>query len=299
MPTKLKAKDPKDASASKPKILIFGSYGVSKTWGALSFPKCYYIDTEGGAKEAEYTDRLKESGGVYLGPEDGSNSLAEITEQVKALVQEYHEYETLVIDSITKPWANEILLEGVRIEAAGNKNEFGIDKKPAIKHVKRLLSWIEKLDMNVILIAREKALWKDSKQVGVVADFWDSLNYELSMILNIVKRADERMAIVSKSRIRAFPDGDVFHWSRTAEVTDKTAVNEFVKRMGNRILTPPVYVAPATIEQVEEIDRLLSIIRIEDTEIQKWKLKANADSFSEFNTDQAAGIIAFLTKKLQ
>ena len=47
--SKLKAKDPVNAEPSKPKMLIFGKPGVGKTWGALDFPSCYYIDTEGGA----------------------------------------------------------------------------------------------------------------------------------------------------------------------------------------------------------------------------------------------------------
>src|SRR5664280_1663930 len=70
--TKLKAKDPKTTEPSKPKILIFGKPGVGKTWFSLDFPSVYYIDTEGGADLAHYTAKLIKSGGVYMGPEDGS-----------------------------------------------------------------------------------------------------------------------------------------------------------------------------------------------------------------------------------
>ena len=44
--SKLKAKDPKDVSPGKSKIMIFSRSGVGKTWFALDFPKPYYIDTE-------------------------------------------------------------------------------------------------------------------------------------------------------------------------------------------------------------------------------------------------------------
>ena len=67
--SKLRAVDPKAASPSKPKILIFGKPGVGKTWTSLDFPSVYYIDTEGGADLNHYTDKLKKAGGVYFGPD--------------------------------------------------------------------------------------------------------------------------------------------------------------------------------------------------------------------------------------
>lgn len=85
--TKLKAKDPKAAEPRKPQLVIFGPAGVGKTWFALSFPSVYYIDTEGGASRSHYMDRLKASGGMYLGPEDGANDFELIISQVKALRQ--------------------------------------------------------------------------------------------------------------------------------------------------------------------------------------------------------------------
>jgi hypothetical protein len=65
--SKLKAVAPKAAEPSKPKMLIFGKPGVGKTWTSLDFPNVYYVDTEGGADLAHYTDKLEKSGGVYFG----------------------------------------------------------------------------------------------------------------------------------------------------------------------------------------------------------------------------------------
>ena len=76
--SRLKAVAPKAAEPSKPKVLIFGKPGVGKTWQALDFPSVYYIDTEGGADLAHYTDKLERSGGVYRarllqgGPDQGA-----------------------------------------------------------------------------------------------------------------------------------------------------------------------------------------------------------------------------------
>ena len=90
--SRLKAVTPKAAEPSKPKVLIFGKPGVGKTFGALDFPSVYYIDTEGGADLAHYTDKLEKSGGMYLGPEQGNLSFETVMEQVQALATEQHHY---------------------------------------------------------------------------------------------------------------------------------------------------------------------------------------------------------------
>src|SRR4051812_44887619 len=100
--SKLKAKDPQTAEPSKPKILIFGKPGVGKTWTSIDFPSCYYIDTEGGADLAHYTEKLKKAGGVYMGPEDGSLDFPTVIEQFQALASEKHEFKTVIVDSISK-----------------------------------------------------------------------------------------------------------------------------------------------------------------------------------------------------
>lgn len=297
--SKLKAKDPTLAQPARPKILIFGSYGVSKTWGALSFPNAYFIDTEGGANLEQYTKRLKASGGHYMGPEDGANDLKELIEQVSALATEKHAYKTLIIDSITKPYMDEILKEGVRLEKAGIKNEFGRDKKPAIALMKRLISWVDKLDMNVIFIAREKVKWNNGQQTGFEADIYEQLNYELHLVLRISKEKDARIAEVTKTRLLGFPDSDVFTWSASNSVKETTARDEFIKRMGDGIMNDAKPVELASTEQVAEIERILGIVKVEQSDIEKVLERAKAESWSELTKEQADNTITWLKKKLK
>jgi len=292
----LKAKDPTAAVQSRPKIVIFGSYGVSKTWGALGFPNVYYIDTEGGANQPEYTARLKQSGGVYMGPEDGASNFANIIEEVKSLATVKHPYKTLIIDSITKPYMTEITKEAERL---GDKNGFGADKKPAIQLVKRLTMWLDKLDMNVILIAHEKIKWLNGEQAGFEADIYEKLNYDLHLVLRITKQGARRSAKVDKTRIRAFPDADTFVWTESNSVDDTTARDEFIKRMGaEAVMGESKPIVLATPEQVAEIERLLSLVKIPEADIDKWKTKCAAETFAEFNTEQAAWVIKTLNAKL-
>jgi hypothetical protein len=290
--SKLKAHDPKTAKQSKPKILVYGRPKVGKTWTALTFPNSYYIDTEGGANLQHYTDRLKSSNGVYMGIEDGANDFGEIIDQVKALATEKHSYKTLIIDSITKVFNTSIAKESERL---GDKNAYGADKKPAVSSMRRLINWIEKIDMNVILISHEKALWGiDSKgdraELGTTFDCLDKLEYELHLILQIQKRGASRVAVVKASRLTGFPETESFPWN----------YYDFAERYGKDIVEREVNpIQLASTEDIEEVKRLLGIIKVSDEEITKGFAKAQVDSWEEMTTEQINVWIKYLNSKLK
>ena len=294
--SKLKAKSPKEAIPSKPKILAFGSYGTSKTWGALSFPNAYFIDTEGGANLEQYTDRLVASGGQYMGPEDGACDLKEIIEQVKALATEKHKFKTLIIDSITEPFHRCITEEAIRL---GDKNGFGADKKPAVRLIRLLTNWLKKLDMNVIIVAREKAKWASEKQIGWDADVHEDVSYDLNLVLRISKEKEARIATVTKTRLHQFPDGDTFAWSGSSSTTDTTALDEFVKRLGKGIMDAAKPMVLADKEQVDEINRLLEIVKLPEGSADKVLKQAEAEDWSELTEEQAIATITWLKGKLK
>lgn len=289
--SRLRAVAPKAADPSKPKVLIYGKPGVGKTWQALDFPSVYYIDTEGGADLAHYTDKLERSGGVYLGPDQGSLDFATVLEQVQALATERHHFRTLVIDSISKLYTLEITREGERL---GDKNAFGADKKPAVAYMRRLVSWLVRLDMNVILIAHEKPLWgQDAKgeraEVGVTFDCWDKLEYELHLALNIQKRGQSRVARVTKSRLQGFPDGDTFPWT----------YETFAERYGRDVIEKEAApVAIATPEQVAELNRLLEVVKMPDGWLPAVLTRANVERLDDMEADKVEKLIAVVKEKL-
>lgn len=290
--SKLKAKPPGETPPGKTKLLIFGPSGVGKTWFGLSFPKPYYMDTEGGADLAHYQERLKAAGGVYMGPGDGTLDFATVLEEIKTLATERHEYETLIIDSITKLYQTCIAQESDKL---GEKDAFGASKKPAIAWMRRLVAWLSRLDMNVVLIAHETSEWgKDDKtgqrvEIGKMADVWDKLIYELHLTLQCAKRGPKRVAVIRKSRLLGFPETENF----------ALEYDEFATRYGKDFIeakSQPIVLASA--EQVTEIKRLLEAVRVSDDEITKLLTKAGAEDFAELNEQQAASTIAWLTKKI-
>jgi hypothetical protein len=289
--SRLRAKDPKAAEPSKPKVLIYGKPGVGKTWTAIDFPGVYYVDTEGGADLDHYTDKLKNAGGVYMGPSDGACDFSVVIEQIKALATERHPHRTVVVDSISKLFNTAVAIEAERL---GDKNAFGADKKPAIASMRQLVSWLQKLDMNVILIAHEKAEWGQNEkgervEIGQTFDCWEKLEYELHLALRIVKQGKSRKAFIRKSRLVGFPEAESFAW----------AYNEFADRYGREIIEGAVkQITLATPEQIADIQRLLGAVKVDDDFVQKCFAKAGAQAWSELEADQIEKVISFLKGRI-
>lgn len=288
-PSRLKAIDPKAAEPSKPKVLIFGQPGVGKTWTSLDFPSVYYIDTESGADLNHYTDKLLASGGRYFGKKQGSQDFDSVIEQVEALATEEHAYKTLVIDSISKLYN---IAAANAAEAGGD--DYGRDKKEANKPTRRLLNWLNRVDMNVILIAHEKALWggsgEDRKVIGETFDCYDKLAYELHLNLQITKQGTARKAKVKKSRLTGFPDADIFDWSYA----------EFSARYGKDIIerasTPIILATP---EQVAETKRLVDLLKISEEDTAKAFTKYGVNGFEEMDTETIEKVLTSLRAKLK
>lgn len=281
---KLKGTDPKAAKPSRPKILIFGKPGVGKTWQSIEFPTVYYVDTEGGANRDHYTDKLKKAAGRYFGPEHGSQDFDAVIEEVITLAQTQHPFKTLVIDSFSK-------LYGLRAAEAAEKggDDFGRDKKEANKPTRKLLRWMDKIDMNVILICHEKDKWQNGEVAGQTFDGWDKLEYELDLCLQIVKQGASRKARVVKSRLQEFPDTTVFDWT----------YSEFAKRYGRDVIeAASVPIIPATEDQVTKLRTLIELLRVDAETTEKWKDKAGVETFAEMDSDMIEKCIAFLTAKL-
>lgn len=287
--SKLKAVQPKTTEPKKPKILLYGKPGVGKTFTTLEFPGCFFIDTEAGANLDHYQDKLKASGGVYMGPEQGSLDFQTVIEQIQALGTEEHDYKTIVIDSVSKLFNTAIAIEAERL---GDKNAFGADKKPAVAYMRRLVNWFSRVDMNVILISHEKPEWGigpkgDRVEIGSTFDCWDKLEYELDLCLNIVKAGPSRTARVRKSRLEHFPDASAFPWSY-ADFSEKYGKEVIEKKSQNLVLATP--------EQLAEMKSLMETVRLPDGQEGKWLAASQVSGWDEMATDRIARAIDHIKK---
>ena len=290
--SKLKARKPEAVNPGKIKMLTYGKSGVGKTWLSMDFPATYYIDCEGGARLAHYQRKLDESGGAYFGVEDGALDFDAVTLQIEALATEQHDYKTLAIGSITKLYQNAIAAEQQKL---GDKDGFGASKKPAIAGMRRLILWIHRLDMNVLMEAHEVTEWGlnpktgQREETGNMPDVWDKLIYELDLTLRIEKRGPQRVCVVRKSRLTGFPESESFPCEYPA----------FGERYGKDFLEAiPQAIILATPEQVLEINRLLSVVQVSSEQIDKLLQKAGASTIAELSLEQAQNTVDWLKKKV-
>lgn len=298
MASKLKARAPEEVKPGRIKGMLFGRGGAGKTWLALSFPTVYYIDTEGGADLPQYVERLRAAGGVYLGKRDGSSDPALVLDQVRALATEDHKYRTLVIDSISKLQGT---MQAQEEERLGDANAFGAHKKPAIAWQRQLITWLDRLDMNVWLVCHEMSQWegkgKDRYESGKIPDAWEKWQYELHLLLQVLAIGpDQREAVVHKTRLMGFPLFSRFYLQQNGK---DVAYDEFTKRYSKDVIeaaAKPVVLANA--EQIKQIRELLEVLSVTDEEKKKWFDKAGVSTLEELTQDQAGAVLTYLQKKL-
>lgn len=286
MARQLKARKPDAGQITRPKVLIFGPPNVGKTWVALDFPHVYYIDTEGGASLPKYQSKLKAANGVYFGKEEGSQDFATVIAEIQTLATVKHDFLTLVIDSFSKLYNMAAAIAELRVG-----NAYAADKKEAQKPTRQLLMWLERLDMNVVLICHAKEKWarqgNNLYSEGLTFDGWEKMEYDLHLCLQITR---EGQAQVHKTRLDGFPRDAQFPWS----------FSEFEKRAGEAIMLRPAKpVTLASVEDVREVQRLLGIVKLEEDWEAKVFNKAGVTSWEEMDSEKITSCIKMLDKMVR
>lgn len=286
----LKAKQPVEVKPSKPKMLISGDSGVGKTFFALDFPKPYLFDTEAGATREQYQNKLKASGGVYFGKEEGSQDFGTVIAETKALCTEKHPYKTAIYDSFTYLY----MLEAA-IAEADKGSDFGRDKKMANIPTRQLISTLEKLDMNVILICHSKDKWERKTQggkeqiinVGSTFDGYDKLEYILDLWIEILKGGKTFM--VRKSRITSLVQGNSYplSYDKFAELYGKTVLEQ-----------ESIPVVMANSAQLTQLGGLIEALNISKEQQDKVLSKFNAEKWQDLTEDNIQEVIISLQKKI-
>lgn len=194
------------------KLFLWGNTGTHKTILSLSFPSPVAIDLEKGTEL--YGQAFKFD--VIDPPPTTSD---EIIAAVEWLATNKHNYRTLVIDPITIFWEmlqrkwSDIFLKRNR-SGKGFKHEFYDfqvrDWQTIKSEWKQFLQALVRLDMNVIVTAREKAQYADGemmKKVGETFDGEKTLPYMFDTNLHLSKRDGKFFATCIKDRSNHFPEG--------------------------------------------------------------------------------------------
>jgi hypothetical protein len=276
----LRASKP-EAIQKRLKLFMFGTAGAGKTMAAIQFPRPYIIDCERGTEN--YDRIINAAGGVVLHTSD----MTEITNEVKALLAEKHEYRTLVIDPITAAW-NDLLEKAEKTVGTAHGRHYG----EANKGMKRLANLILRLDMNVIITSHAKTEYGENQaKLGITFDAWKNLDYWFDLVLEIArtKRGNVRTARVVKTRLDSFPDGDTFDWSYES-VKQRYAAEVMERQAASMEL--------ASADQIDLICELLKAVRLPDGTVEKWFAKAGVDQWEDMPAEVLAKCIDYVQARV-
>ena len=260
------------------KALFFGEAGAGKTTCSIQFPRPYVIDTERGAENDQYISRIKDRGGAYW----ASNDMAEIMNEVRALLSEKHEFRTLVIDPVTT--IHDALLDRKEQEVG---SEFGRHYGAAKKEFKRLCNLLTRLDMNVILTSHHKNLYTGgSMQVsGKTYDGPKGLDYLFDLVLEIQVRGTDRWACVRKSRFENLPTNDAFEFS----------YDVLAEKYGREVLErEAVAVKLASPDQVSTVEALFAKLPDGNKLREAWLDKRKVSAVQEVSEGDIQKAIEYL-----
>jgi len=279
----LRAKQPEVKDVQRAKILVSGEAGSGKTFFSLNFPNVYFIDSEAGAVRGQYQERLKTSGGMYFGRDEGATDFNEVIKEVRSLASDKHAYKTVVVDSLSHLYNMESAEAELRVG-----NAFGADRKEANKPCRQLLRWIDKIDMNIILICHSKADWanrdKDG-QPGTTYDAYDKVAYSLDLWLEIIGKE----FVVRKTRIDSFQEG--MRFSREYKA--------FAELFGNQLINKDVEsLVLANDKEVELAKRLAQGLNMSQDDIGKLWKKVDVEEWSEMSDKQIQSCIKYMADKI-
>jgi len=268
----LRAKKP-EVKDARLKVLLYADKGVGKTHFCCSFPDAYYIDTEGLEDYPHLVGMLEKNGGsiIYL------NEISEIINEVTELLSTKHSYKTLVIDSISFPYAWLAQLEAERLSKANPRTEgteYGANLAKAKRLTFQLGILLSRLDMNVIVVAHEKQKFVDNKDAGKTFDISDKLAYSLGAVWNLKLLGTKRKLFVEKSRYSEIKTGDFIEFDEGYEtIKSLYGENIFKREVKMEKL--------ATHEQVIELKRLCSLLQISEEAIGKLLTTAKAGTMEQ------------------
>lgn len=263
------------------KALFYGNAGVGKTTAAIHFPKPYLIDTEKGSENDSYIDILERGEGAVF----QTSCFDELITEVKTLLTVEHPYKTLVIDPMTIVYND--LLDKAALKVG---TEFGRHYGEANKKMKHLCNLLLRLDMNVIITSHAKNEYGQNLSVlGSTYDCYKKLDYIFDLVFEIQKRGKERVGLVKKTRIQSFQDDETFPFS----------YDEIAERYGRKNLEKNAVAEKlATEEQVEELTKLVDLLKVDEEIITKWLKKADSECFEEMESSSIEKCIEHLKSKL-
>ncbi len=178
--------------ARKLKVLLYGPAGSGKTTAALTFPNVAIIDTEGG------TDLYAGRDGFAPFDVLRAKTLTELDAALSFIRTGKHDYETLVIDSVTVLYevAREALARGSKSGEMSYREWGKLNTR-----MESLYNALTDMPVHVVLVTREAVEYEGTgdslKKVGTKPDADKSIVYNTDIVVRMQK---DRSGVIEKSR---------------------------------------------------------------------------------------------------
>lgn len=194
-------------TSHKIKAVIYGASGSGKTYFAATAPKPIFASAEGGLLSTR--KHKKKIGPIkYVKIE----KIEDLKEMLTILRKGEHQFETVVIDSITE--INEIIKENIE-RKRGAQMQLK-DWGDLAKAIKMVLRGFRDLDMHVIFIAQEKTEKDDQKTEKIVPSLNGKAANEIAYFMDIVAYAF--LDSMDKHRITVQPSHKLLTKARGIEL---------------------------------------------------------------------------------
>lgn len=272
--------------------VVYSNRGVGKTHFCCSFPNSYFIDTEGLENFPHFVKMLKDNGSVIA----RINDLSEIVKEVKELISTKHTYKTIIIDSITFPVHFLANMEAERLAKDsrndGDGTSFGKNLAKAKRLTFELGMLLTRADMNVIITAHEKVKYEKNIEVGKVSDVSDKMEYSLGTVINLKRMGDKVKAFIEKSR---YPELKTFE-----SIDFDNGYQALCDRLGKSLFEREVKPEElATLEQIAEFDRLVTVLTVPEEIVQKYIINARASTKDQMSREMMTKTIDHLLSKVK
>lgn len=264
------------------KIILSGKSGIGKSFFACQFPNVYYWDTEDGANREQYQKMLLENGSFYIGKKEGSENFKALISAVKELATTKHHYKTLVIDSLSHLFLLEAAIVEDKLISQNKPTGFSADKKGAEIPARQLKRWLDKVDMNVIMICYLDNDWQNGENIGTKFVGPKFIDHLLDLWIETRMANGKRIFEVKKTRLDSFPLGSF------GKLDFKSFSEQYGLESINKDSSPIIL---ATEGQVKELKEIVKSFEISEEIQNKWLKQADVERFEDFSKEIIEKII--------
>jgi hypothetical protein len=281
------------------KMYIFGETGTGKTITALQFPKPAVIDTERGTihygKDIDFDVKY-------------TSKFSEVDQIVDSLLENPQKYKTLVIDPFSNIYDKMIddLQTYLRKKKGNPTYEItGLDYRPIKSQIRKFVSKLNDLDMNIVMTARSKDIYSNDsgefmKKIGTAPDGHKDLPNMFDVVIEITinRDTDVRTAHVYKDRTNCLPPTFEFSYAKLVEYfgiedleRDPIKFDTKYKNLSGRNVTinhegKEIKTAGITSKQLTELAKIMKNANQEEL-MEKLQGDFGVASFLDLREDEA------------